>query len=384
MKIFTNIQTSSVAGISRVMSSFAAHVRSRGSDVELVCATLDPSGNEKKEKAWRSTLDEQHKAITHVYEGELPSLGDVMAASHTVEDVRRGMRHLIEVFVEKLREEKPDVVLLNGTYFVPWCLKNAAQLLRLPLILYYHGSLTKETSHWQNEKNRRLMHGIEASFDRWDMRYIFPSKLIKSLVEKEIFQHHLGPRRAIVLPNPIPQEFFTARRYAKKQNVGFVGRWTHIKNTSFIKRLVDMNHREGGPLNMHLVTDTLSRSRAGKLLHDRVRYARPFEHSADLADFYAKMKAVICPSHFETYGNVAQEAVAAGTPAFVSRHMGVAEVFEKIGLGKCVLDFRSPRRVFNALQNEELDVISNMTRRALREEAGADIVHEKLLQYIRA
>lgn len=382
MRIFSNIQTSHVAGISRVMSSFAEFVRSSqsGEGIELVCVTIDPES--KSLDLWREE-PERGGSKTLTYQAPLPSFGDVVRDAKNIDDIRDAYKPLTDALRKKLKEEKPDVVLVNGTYFVPWCLVMAARSLRLPVVLYYHGSLTKETEHWKEKNSKHLLRQMEASFDRVDIKYLFPSELIKDFIEQKVFRHPLYRRHVVVLPNPIPEAFFRAKRRAAKQRVGFVGRWTRIKNPAFLVRFVELNRKAGEPFEIYVLTDPASRATAAKILHDQVRFVRPRAKSADLASFYTKMSAIICPSHFETYGNVAQEAVAAGTPAFVSRNMGVAEVLERVGLSELIVDFTKPRSVFKALQGAEDIDISRTARRALRRTAGAPVVHQKLLAYLR-
>lgn len=383
LKIFTNVQTSVVGGISRVMSSFSDYLQSEGREkIELVCASLAPASVRRPDSPWQKTVDAERGTTALSYQGDYPLFGSALQESAHVDDVRNKFSGLVDAFHVQLKEEKPDVVMLNGTYFVPWCLMTAARMMRLPTILYYHGSLTKETEHWEDEKKKRIVRGIEASFYRRDIKYIFPSALIKAFVEKKIFGHRLYQKRAIVLSNPIPEAFFAARESLDNRSVGFVGRWTRIKNTAFLQRFADFNFQNRYPMDIQVVTDEASKTRAKKILHDRVVFVEPMDAAVEMANFYAKMSAVICPSRFETYGNVAQESVAAGTPAFVSRNMGIAEVFKRIGLENLILDFSNPQRVHAAVQNGF--VIRPEARRALREEAGASIVHKKLLEYIKA
>ena len=62
--------------------------------------------------------------------------------------------------------------------------------------------------------------------------------------------------------------------------------------------------------------------------------------------------------------------------------MGVAEVFERVGLGKLIVNFDEPRGVFQRLQDDVDLTIPDSVRRALRKEAGAAVVHKRLLDYI--
>lgn len=119
------------------------------------------------------------------------------------------------------------------------------------------------------------------------------------------------------------------------------------------------------------------------MLHRNAKFVGPFIRATTLANLYAKLRVVICPSYFETYGNVAQEAVAAGTAALVSRNMGVAEVFEEVGLSRLVVDFDDMTSVFDAIRDRRRLTITKNEREKLHKKAGAKVVHEQLLQYMR-
>ena len=383
LKIFTNIQTAAVAGITRVMSSFGDYISASAPNAELVCCTMAAEPY-LDAPVWSELSGGERGMRTLLYGRPLPNFGGAVKGAADMRELEAAYAGVIEAFRLKLKEECPDVVLVNGTYAVPWCLMLAAHSLQLPVMLYYHGSLTKETEHWKEAGAREILRKVEASFDRRRVKYIFPSILVKDFVEQHVYMRRLYRKNVAVLPNPIPEEFFSAESRKSRRRIGFIGRWTRIKNTAFLERFVELNHKAGKPFDIYVLTDPESREHAGKRLHDRVRFVSPREESASLAAFYGGMSAIICPSHFETYGNVAQEAVASGTPAYVSRNMGVSEVFERAGLGHLIVDFEKPRAVFEALQNDADLEIPMDARRALREEAGAEVVHRKLLEYIRA
>ncbi len=381
--ICTNVQNSSVAGISRVLGSFVTHTQQVShTPIEMVCLAILPDKQQKQYGTWHKSIDTRTNITLLTYDGLIPELKKVFLSVRTLDDMQRAYAPLINAYQTQLKEIKPDVVLVNGTYFVPWCLAIAARRLRIPVVHHYHGSLTKETEHWSDTRLRRLMHAMERSFDKLDTKYVFPSALIKEYVEKNIF-HHALYKRALVLPNPIPDEFFKTKKNPHRKGVAFVGRWTRIKNISFLERFVDINYRQGTPLTILVVTDANGKKRARKVLHEKVIFAGPFAEPSDMATFYAGVEAILCPSYFETYGNVAQEAVASGTPAFVSSAMGVSEVLKKVGLGNLVIDFKNPRAVYESMCTKKLPVITKAHRRALQEEAGAAVIHEKLLDFIK-
>jgi len=104
--------------------------------------------------------------------------------------------------------------------------------------------------------------------------------------------------------------------------------------------------------------------------------------STRLARFYSKMDVVICPSRFETYGNVAQEAVACGTPALISKNMGVAETFKKFGIDRWITDFSSPAGVLHAIEAAAADEVGIGLRQELKNELNPDRIHGMLLNYV--
>ena len=63
------------------------------------------------------------------------------------------------------------------------------------------------------------------------------------------------------------------------------------------------------------------------------------------------MGVIISPSHFETYGNVAKESIASGTPAMVNCNMGVSETFNGLGLSDWVINFESVKSVYDKIEN---------------------------------
>jgi len=79
----------------------------------------------------------------------------------------------------------PNGILINGTYFMPWCLLLASERENIPVVLHYHGVLLKEVQNW-GKRQRKIFLDMERCFDKNNIFYIFPSKITKSVVEKEI------------------------------------------------------------------------------------------------------------------------------------------------------------------------------------------------------
>ena len=61
----------------------------------------------------------------------------------TTTRLRKKWAVLIEATKEVLRQTAPDVLLVNGTYFAPWILGQAAHELGIPIVLRYAGVLKR-------------------------------------------------------------------------------------------------------------------------------------------------------------------------------------------------------------------------------------------------
>src|SRR5690606_20553529 len=121
-------------------------------------------------------------------------------------------------------------------------------------------------------------------------------------------------KKFAVIPNAVPLHFFEITKKGSNHKVGLVSRWAAVKNSSFSKKLVRYNKKRGNSLKINIVTNDGIDANSRKELSESAYLRRPMD-SQKLARFYGEMGSVISPSHFETYGNVAQEALATNTPA---------------------------------------------------------------------
>ena len=93
------------------------------------------------------------------------------------------MHYYIDVYKRIIEKEKPHLIVIHGTYIVPWCLLKAAQTYNIPTIIYYHGVYAKEVQFSDNAI-QDLATKIEADFLSNDYSYIFPSQHTRSTVEE--------------------------------------------------------------------------------------------------------------------------------------------------------------------------------------------------------
>jgi glycosyltransferase involved in cell wall biosynthesis len=315
--------------------------KSKGHDLSVVAVNIK---NQDKKTFKKVTAK---KTSTISLGINVPNIAEVVNKAKNIQEVEKAYEDVIFAYQKAIKEEKPDLVLINGTYFMPWCLLLASERENIPAVLHYHGVLAKEVQNWKKPQ-RKIFLQMERCFDKKDMFYIFPSKITKSVVEKEVFKHKI--KKSVVIPNPVSNHFFEEEKKVENKNIGIVSRWTGIKNVQFCEELANYNQKNGSKFVVNIITDLDKNNKIYKKLSKLVKFHKP-KSNEKLASFYRSMGVVISPSHFETYGNVAKESIASGTPAMVNCNMGVSETFNNLGLGDWIINFDSVKSVYDKIDN---------------------------------
>ena len=375
MKILTNFRFAKMAGIAQALSSFIDFVDlEANNDTEIV--GVDVWGTGSPESRLR---EGSFSLISRVV--DMPNIIDAVKSSTSIAELEQRYRAVIDAYREAIEAENPDVILINGTYFLPWCLLRASRKFAIPVVVHYHGSITKETEHYKQPQIRELFHQMERQFDNHSNFYIFPSQLIKTVVENEVFRHPI--KKSAILANSVPLHFFDSKPRTKNNRIGIIGRWTRIKNPQFITRLAKYNAKHGNKFSLHIVSDLKKDTAQYKELKNLAVFTRPMDN-LQLSAFYASMSVVISPSHFETYGNVAKEALASGVPALVNSQMGVAETFHDLGLDDWITDFKSVRSVYAKIQEISGKEVPVSSRIRLQQRYSSQYIHGKMLKLIKS
>ncbi len=325
---------------------------SKRKDINVVAVNI----TDRYKGSYRKTIGKKTSTIS--IGTKLPNISKVVEKAKNLEQVKQKCETVIGFYQKAIREEKPDLVLINGTYFMPWCLLIASEREGVPAVLHYHGVLTKETQGWKKHQ-RGIFLEMERCFDKKDLFYIFPSKITKNIVEKEVFCHKI--KKYSILPNPVSGHFFTEKNKRGKRNIGIVSRWTKVKNVRFCEKLAEYNYSKGGKFVLNIITDLSVERKEYKKLSKLVRFYKP-KSNKRLASFYRNMGVVISPSHFETYGNVAKESIASGTPAIVNHNMGVSETFNILDLNDWVIDFDSVKSVYSKIESVMGETVNKETK----------------------
>jgi glycosyltransferase involved in cell wall biosynthesis len=105
---------------------------------------------------------------------------------------------------------------------------------------------------------------------------------------------------------------------------------------------------------------------------------------AELLKFYSSQGLIICPSIFETFGNVPVEAVCAGIPVLVSDTMGCAEVLRQAGLDSMVMSFNDPKKVVERVKKLCGQQILPKQINNLRRILDPDVIHAEMMSVLRS
>ncbi len=341
MNILTNTNLHSGGGISKRANEMIRYFEKKKLPLTVIGVSKENYKIERKGsvKIYHVPINSDKK-IEHTI--------DIYKGLKNIDNLEKRFNPTIETIEKIISDEKIDLVLSEGTFYAPWMIHRATKKLNIPMIVVYAGILTKEESDVPEPLNN-LFRQIELDFNRLDNFYIFPSRLTKREVEK-IFGRKI--EKSIVIPNGISKEFFKESYTSKNKNsIGFVGRNHPIKNLEFLISLAKVLDKKGDKYDISAVSKIKDGKKIKKELEDRNIRIIPTMSTDKLNDFFREMGIIICPSFFETYGNVPAESIATGTPALISENMGVSEIFQEIGLTNLILeDFSSTEKVIDKVK----------------------------------
>jgi glycosyltransferase involved in cell wall biosynthesis len=270
---------------------------------------------------------------------------DIMKRSRTLASIKTAYAKPIKIIRSILKEQRPDVILLSGTYYMPWIISVAAKAEGIPMVLWYAGILSKETEHYPT-KIKKLFVAMEKNIVSNASKIIFPSKLCKRTVEDMVLKKKV--KNSYIIPNPVANIFTdpSAAETSVARRIAAVGRYSKIKNFDKFFALHKELLKQKWEHTASFVTDSNANL---KKMPKTVELLPPMTPEG-LKKFYLSQGLIICPSTFETFGNVPMEAVCLGIPVLVSENMGCAEVLRKIGLENMVISFDDMSKVVERAQ----------------------------------
>jgi len=341
MKLAINLTRESLGGITSSNLNLISHLY--GQDYEFLGIELNTDIYMKGAIIFRNFAPEvfdHHIINIH----DLPII-KIMKKSHTIKDIERAYKEPIRIIRNILKKEKPDVILLSGTYYLPWLISIAAEQEGIPIVLWYSGVLTKEVEHY-SKKLRKLFSLMEKSIVARSSSVIFPSKLCKDVVEEIVVKKKI--KKSYVIPNAVASTFIDpcAVDYSVESRIAAVGRYSKIKNFDKFFEL----HKELLKRRWRHTASFLTKQNAVIKKIPKTIEVLPPMNVEGLKKFYISQGLIVSPSIFETFGNVPMEAVCLGIPVLVSDNMGCAEILKKVGLENMVISFDDINKVADRVQ----------------------------------
>ena len=156
-------------------------------------------------------------------------LKNILRRSNSLQEVKKAYLEPIRIIRKILRENRPDVVLLSGTYYLPWLISIAAKAEKIPIVLWYSGVLTKEVED-QPTKIRRIFLWVERAIINNASKIIFPSELCKKTVEELVTKRKI--KNGQIIPNPMASIFTDPAVVddSEDRTIAAIGRYSKIKN----------------------------------------------------------------------------------------------------------------------------------------------------------
>jgi glycosyltransferase involved in cell wall biosynthesis len=289
---------------------------------------------------------------------------------------RKKWRVLIETAKNILRQEAPDILLVTGTYSIPWIIAQAAKELAIPIVLRYAGVLQKEITHKNFFIRKRLL-----AYERWIAStadaIIFPSAICQKTVEKEIVGHTV--HQGVVIPNPVKKNITGKKRRAGRYTMAAVGRWTRIKNFQAFIAIHNELLNKKWPHQAILVT---SRKDEKFNIPETIEQKASMSHD-DLLKLYRSIDLLVVTSDFETFSNVAAEALISGTSVLVSKNVGFSEVLIKAGLKRMVIDsFDNPTKAATTVKRLAKTKLSQEEIKKVSFLLDSHIIHQRILDVL--
>lgn len=248
-----------------------------------------------------------------------------------------------ERILQAVRAERPDLIEVGDPYRTAWIGLEAGREIGVPVVAYYHSdfpraihrTIERFAGEWAGQKLAGAIQRYLVRLYNQMAATLVSSRRLKVVLEvtgiERVVQVPLGTDLNAFRPSPA--------RDRVRHDLGiepecrlllFVGRIAREKNIRQLVASLDLLPADCPPHRLILVGD-------GEL-HDFVvkEAARrrdltwlPYCESAQrLAELYSAADLFVHPSKSETFGIVALEAQACGTPVLVVREGGVEEAIE--------------------------------------------------------
>jgi alpha-1,6-mannosyltransferase len=224
---------------------------------------------------------------------------------------------------EILERERPDIIESADPYQVGWKAVSAGRLLKIPVVAFYH-------SHFPEAYLRgpaRVLLGaarkyVPNLYNRFEATLV-PSEQLAQVLEdwgvRNVHTVNLGVNAEIFSPGP-DDSTETRKSLGIEPNrklLLYVGRLAHEKNTQTLFASFEiLAQRRPDEFALLVIGDGPQRETLRRLhtQNGNVKWIRYCTDSSELARFYRAANLFVHPGVQETFGLVALESQACGTP----------------------------------------------------------------------
>ncbi|MBE2214826.1 MAG: glycosyltransferase [Opitutaceae bacterium] len=242
-----------------------------------------------------------------------------------------------------VRAEQPDLIEVGDPYRTAWIGLEAGAELGVPVVAFYHSdfprAIGRTVIRFAGETIQRM---ISGPVQRYIVRlYNRMSATVVSTRRLEQILDSCGIERLVHVPLGTDIHTFQpqASRERLRSELGlapgtqmllFVGRIAREKNIRSLVAALDHIAKDAPSHHLVLVGDGELREQIEREVtrRDNVTWLPYCESPQKLAELYTAADLFVHPGRYETFGLVALEAQACGTPVLVVREGGVEDAVE--------------------------------------------------------
>ncbi len=233
---------------------------------------------------------------------------------------------------EILEQERPDIIESSDPYQVAWRALSSGRALGIPVVAFYHSHfpeayLRRAAKYFGRRVTRGVMtfagRYVRDLYNRFQATFVPSENLARVLRDwgvRSVYVVPLGVNTDVfnVVPNDSGGIRVSLGIASDQKLLLYVGRLAKEKNTATMFEAFELlNGRRPGDFHLLVIGDGPGRSR---LLQSQARtdgaitWVRYCDDSADLARYYRAADLFVHPGVQETFGLVALESQACGTP----------------------------------------------------------------------
>jgi alpha-1,6-mannosyltransferase len=232
---------------------------------------------------------------------------------------------------EILERERPDLIESSDPYQVGWKAVSAGRALKIPVVAFYHshfpeayvrGSARLLGQRGTQRAMKLTRAYVRRLYNRFDVTLVPSEKLAGVLLEWGV--HNVRPVRLGVntevfksAPDDVQATRESLRVERDRKLLLYVGRLAKEKNAQTLFRAFELLRRgDGNQFHLLVIGDGPQRKRLETLRRHtgNVSWIPYCTESGDLARYYRAADLFVHPGVQETFGLVALESQACGTP----------------------------------------------------------------------